>query len=166
MCGESVDRVLVVDQDFGAEPTILCSECQEPISEARQRRRAKYCSLSCQRAATKRVYGTVRDAFTAEVPSSTVGAVAELIVAADLLSRGFEVFSAVSPAASCDLAYLRPDGLRRIQVRTGNRRSVDGRVLFCRTDKDLGRQELYAVVLHSTPREIIYLDCDGEATDP
>jgi len=38
---------------------------------------------------------------------STVGAMAELCVAADLLRHGFEVFRAVSPHSTCDLAVLK-----------------------------------------------------------
>jgi len=52
---------------------------------------------------------------------STVGAMAELCVAADLLRHGFEVFRAVSPHSTCDLAVLKGGKLYRVEVKAGYR---------------------------------------------
>lgn len=52
-------------------------------------------------------------------PSGTTGAIAELIVCADLLKRGFEVFRSVSPSCSCDLAIMKDKKLVRVEVTTG-----------------------------------------------
>ncbi len=46
-----------------------------------------------------------------------VGYVAELLVAADLLSKGFDVFRAVNPNAACDLVACRSGALSRIEVK-------------------------------------------------
>jgi hypothetical protein len=54
---------------------------------------------------------------------SAKGAWAEALVQANLLGRGYEVFAAVSPSATCDLVTLSPGGLERIEVRCGRRRS-------------------------------------------
>ncbi len=44
---------------------------------------------------------------------STIGTIAELVASADLMNRGFEVFRALSPNASCDLiAKMGPTSLR------------------------------------------------------
>lgn len=45
------------------------------------------------------------------------GALAELAVSADLLSRGFEVFKAVSGSASCDLIAMAEGQCFRVQVK-------------------------------------------------
>ena len=41
------------------------------------------------------------------ITCATIGAISELMVSADLLKKGYEVFRAVSPSCSCDLAILR-----------------------------------------------------------
>ena len=51
--------------------------------------------------------------------TSTIGAVSELQVSADLLSKGYDVFRSVSPTSSCDLAILQDGKLLRVEVRTG-----------------------------------------------
>ncbi len=48
---------------------------------------------------------------------STVGTMAELIASADLMNRGFEVFRALSPNASCDLIAKRGASVLRIEVK-------------------------------------------------
>jgi len=42
---------------------------------------------------------------------------AELVAATDLMNRGFEVFRALSPNASCDLIAKRGDSTLRIEVK-------------------------------------------------
>jgi len=82
-----------------------------------------------------------------------IGAIAELLVSADLLAQGYEVFRSVSQAASCDLIALRGAQLLRVEVRTRARR-VDGSISMNRPPTDAGRQDLYAYVTHD--REIVY----------
>jgi PD-(D/E)XK nuclease superfamily protein len=50
---------------------------------------------------------------------TATGAASELQVAADLLNKGFEVFNAFDPHASCDLIAMKEGRFLRIQVRTG-----------------------------------------------
>lgn len=62
------------------------------------------------------------------ISSSTVGAVGELRVAADLLTKGFEVFRALSPTCSCDLLAMKDGRIIRIECRTntaGNLQRAD-----------------------------------------
>ena len=54
------------------------------------------------------------------IPTGTVGAVSELLVAADLLARGAAVFRAMSPSCPCDLAILAGERLLRVEVKTGH----------------------------------------------
>ncbi len=63
------------------------------------------------------------------ITTGTMGAIGELRVAAELLSKGYEVFRAVSPACSCDLAVLKNGQLLRIEVRTAPARPTNSRVL-------------------------------------
>lgn len=52
-----------------------------------------------------------------------VGAISELIVCADLLKKGWEVFRTVSQSCSCDLIVIKNKKILRIEVRTGRYRS-------------------------------------------
>lgn len=86
--------------------------------------------------------------------SSTTGAVSELTVACDLLKRGYEVFRAVSPSCSCDLAILKDNKLVRVEVRTAQRNQVTGNVLYPNPDRN--RFDVLALVLLAD-NEIIYI---------
>lgn len=118
----------------------LCRRCQTPIPLQRLRHHAKTCSLRCttRHHNTQRIYLSTR----LDLPAPTVGALAELVVGADLMRRGYEVFRSLSPAASCDLAILGPEGLRRVEVRTAYRTKHGVQV------KTNGRYDLFAAVIH------------------
>jgi len=88
------------------------------------------------------------------VAPSTVGAIAEHRVAADLLLRGYEVFRASSPTCSCDLIAYRGGVMRSLEVRTGQITVYqNGRQRVHWTRKDF-RADAYAVVL---PDQIKYV---------
>jgi hypothetical protein len=72
-----------------------------------------YCSPECRKS-----YGK-RQQFDTYVPCGTIGALGELLVAADLLRRGYEVFRSVSPNCSADIVIHRDGKNRRVEVRTG-----------------------------------------------
>jgi len=55
-----------------------------------------------------------------DLPTGTTGAIAELVVAADLLKNGWSVFRSVSPHAFCDLVACKESVTRKIEVRTGS----------------------------------------------
>jgi hypothetical protein len=78
---------------------------------------------------------------TRHLPTGTVGAMAELLAATDLLMKGFEVFRAVSPSASCDLAILKEGKLLKVEVRTGYKRP-NGKFWVCAT----GIHDILAIV--------------------
>ena len=75
----------------------------------------KYCNQKCQDKMYK-----IRRVWN--VPTGTVGAIQELRVGADLLMKGYEVFRAMSPCASCDLMILKDKKMLRVEVRTGYER--------------------------------------------
>src|SRR5208337_2252007 len=75
---------------------------------------------------------------------ATIGAVSELEVAADLMRREFEVFRALSPAASCDLIAIREGRILRIEVRTAYDSIYTGKETSVKSARDLGRQDHFA----------------------
>jgi len=62
-----------------------------------------------------------RDAEVWDVPASTIGAIGELMVASDLMKRGYHVFRAMSPSAPCDLLVMREGLSARVEVRCVSR---------------------------------------------
>lgn len=137
-----------------------CLTCDGLIDPAREKRRAKYCSDDCRRVDERARYRQANERLTTGLARGTVGALAELAVAVDLMERGHEVFRALSPACSCDLAVIVDGELVRVEVRSAHR-GTNGHLYFGRATRDQGRHDCYAVVLHSDPREILYFEADG-----
>ena len=125
----------------------VCEFCKAPFERTILNNQAqnyqRFCGQSCSsKFHNRRRYGD--RAFGApNVPSGTVGAISELIVSADLLSKGYEVFRALSQNCSCDLAILRNGKLLRIEVRTGYKDLISGKVL---TPKRSFRADILATV--------------------
>lgn len=120
-----------------------------------------YCGVGCRNLvydSLRDVPAHVREFSSGSVASATVGAVGELAVAADLMRRGFVVFRALSPACLCDLLALVNGCAVRIEVRTG-RRTVDGEWFAPIGRRDLGRQDVFALVTHDGVVEY----CPGDA---
>ena len=53
------------------------------------------------------------------LPPAAIGAVGELLVAADLIKKGWGVFRALSPIASCDLMICKGDVKATVEVKHG-----------------------------------------------
>lgn len=120
---------------------MICTVCNGDIP-AGKRPWAKTCSKRCSRERATAIHRQKNP--PTGLPSATVGAIAELAVAADLLSRGYEVFRAMSPSCSCDLAINSGGILIRVEVRTGYITST-GRLGYPKPATDKGRQDIYAV---------------------
>lgn len=74
-----------------------------------------YCTRSCSKQYHKNRYGIVN---RTDLPANTVGALHELIVTADLLSKGYYVFRSVTPNSPCDLIIQRGNLVLRVEVKT------------------------------------------------
>lgn len=96
-------------------PQTECLWCKKEIPIDRQRRYAVTCSSRCRNDRYKAMYYQPKPRL---LPNGTVGAISELIVATDLLRKGYEVFRALSPHALCDLAILAEGRLLRVEVKT------------------------------------------------
>ncbi len=124
-----------------------CSQCGKLFSTVgAYNGNRKYCSLGCrklrdQAAWEKRNPSTLK---TSAAPG-TVGTIGELVVSVDLLRRGLEVFRALSPHCSCDLAVIFKGALVRIEVRTGWV-NTDGGLMSGANAKDPGRSDVLARV--------------------
>lgn len=80
------------------------------------------------------------------ISSGTVGAISEMAVAIFLMSRGYSVFRALSPACLCDLIAIKEDKITRVEVRTGYE-DEKGKITYPSGTKDKGRQDFFAIYL-------------------
>lgn len=85
------------------------------------------------------------DPIEAALHRCAIGTVSELLVSADLIRQGYEVYRAVSQHSSCDIVALKAGKAIRVQVKTGN---VDSRdCILISILKEKGRYDLLAVVV-------------------
>jgi hypothetical protein len=97
-----------------------------------------------------------RKPYEGELSPGSKGSLAELVVCADLLDKGFAVFRSVSPNCFCDLIAIKGSEERRIEVRTGAY-TPNGLVTFVRSHDP--RATEFAVYVHAD-RSIHYLGVD------
>lgn len=129
-----------------------CKYCNAEVTTALSYQ--VYCSTNCSKAGHRT---GVASSCPKTIAASTVGVIAELLVTADLMAKGYEVLRALSPAASCDLLILLPDKKpSRSEVRTGYR-LPSGNIIPQPSGKDAGRQDVFAWVLEAG-RKIVYRD--------
>lgn len=100
-------------------------KCRRCDVEFVQKRRAVFCSAACREAdAESRKSPTRR--FS--IPQAAVGAMSEILVAADLFKRGYYVFRALASTGPFDLIAYRDGDCLRVEVKTG-RRAANGAVV-------------------------------------
>ena len=104
-------------------PKRSCQNCKKEFVPAR--RWQKFCTRVCQYE-NENKKSLLRSPYPG-IKVGTVGAIQELKVAVDLMSKGYEVFRAMSPHSSCDLAVLRSGKLYKLEVRTAYLKS-DGTI--------------------------------------
>ena len=102
-------------------PIVACIYCHEPLTELQQRRHSKFCSRECSSRLNRNAYKANNQPSSRvfDIPSATVGAIGELLVAVDLLKRRYNVFRAVSPSADCDIVIVADKTVYRVEVTTG-----------------------------------------------
>lgn len=127
-----------------------CLFCDKLInSERPMYTRLKYCNRICSsKYATKKFLELNKRKYT--VSPNTQGAISELQVAIDLLQKGYEVFRALSPACSCDLAILKNKKLLRIEVKTAFR-SPTGKIVCSKL-----RNEKYDILVKVLHDKLVY----------
>jgi hypothetical protein len=102
---------------------------------------SKFCSNRCAKQAAAKL--APKSAYP-NIPSPSVGAIHELQVGADLLARGFQVFTALRASADCDLAVLIGKKLVRLEVTTGYK-APSGKISFPNHNPE--RYDALAVVI-------------------
>lgn len=97
---------------------MLCDYCGELITEERRARSplTVTCSHECTTERDKILNPNTGAALG--IARSTVGPLAEMMVAVDLMRKGYYVFRAVSYHCPCDLVVLQDTTVVTIEVRT------------------------------------------------
>ena len=90
-----------------------------------------YCSKVCIRS-------QVKNPFTdSGIPTGTRGSISELIVSVRLMTKGWHVFRALSPACPCDLIAMRGLGESLLlEIRTGTFNKRTGTITFSKRATD------------------------------
>lgn len=121
----------------------------------RNKHKRIFCSKECSKKCYIEKFGL--KSIYPNLPTGTVGTMSELIVFTDLLKKGFEVFRALSPSCSCDLAILKDKQLIRVEVTSGYKRLKDNGLSYPK--KDSLKFDLLAVVVgnevYYQPDEVI-----------
>lgn len=127
-----------------------CDRCGVKFETGRVWQR--FCSRSCSTAYYNKKWRDV-NVTDLKLSTATVGTISELLVAADLLAAGYDVFKSVSPACCCDLAILKNRKLYRVEVTTAYHGPTGKR---CSPRKDnFQNYDIVAYVLKTT-KEIEY----------
>lgn len=93
-----------------------------------------------------------------KINSTKAGTLGELIVASDLLKRGYEVFRALHPDASCDLVAIKNGKVSRIEVRTGKRLKENKLTYGSNKMRKGNRYDIMAIYLRDDGGEVVYLE--------
>lgn len=131
----------------------ICLDCNENYVKTRStQKRCKPCRKIAATSSYLTTYGT--SLVRSGVPCGTVGAIGELIVAANLLKRGLSVFRAVSQCSPSDLIALLPDKTTvTLEVRTARRSLKTGVLAYAHMNL---RSDITALTIPGE-NEIIYI---------
>jgi hypothetical protein len=158
-----VAPLIVVSGLFGKTPAqdpnnIRCRHCGKQILP-RGKAKLVYCSIECERECmrivTQATYKSRSNTAETRLNTCQTGARSELCATCDLMSKGYEVFRALSPSSSCDLVIIKNGGMRRVEVRTAIVGRAPDEISFSTTAKDRGRQDIFAGVVGD---QVFYFD--------
>ncbi len=128
---------------------LLCENCNKIIPNPHTFR--KYCNEQCQKEFIKKKHEKF-ESTTKELGTTKVGAIQEMLVCADLIKKGYDVFRAICSSCPCDIIILKNNQLLRVEVTTGYITSANGYVKI--PTKDYSKFDILAIVLGNS--EIIY----------
>jgi len=105
-----------------ASPFVVCLHCGAalpPRESGVGGRYRRYCDDLCRSTAKRRRQRYLRVDAPLGLMAARQGALGELIVAADLLRRGFSVYRGVNPDSACDLVVMVGPQAVRFEVTKG-----------------------------------------------
>lgn len=118
----------------------------------------KMCSRECRNKRARLLSGR------ADLPvmaTGTTGAISEMLIAVDLMRRGYATFRALSPSCFCDLIAVKNEKILRVECRTGVELQAKSRVNFPKNSH--GKIDIFAVFVRTTG-EILYFEPDASTS--
>ena len=139
-----------------AEPenTQKCLNCGKTIEPGPWSKHKVYCNMKCRRELHRKKSGVIQNGLS----TGNVGAIAELIVCADLLYRGYAVFHSVSQSASCDLIIMKNGKMQRVEVTTGYR-CKSGKLQY--PPHKESNYDILCIIIKNKNEDIIYLPANA-----
>lgn len=125
---------------------MLCLYCSSQIPQKRVRHHATFCSSDCRKRRDRDLYKKHNPTSGDSKNKGATGAASELLVAADLLRRGYHVFRSVAPDGACDLLILQGKSVLRIEVKTAYR-NRDGTIGWPNVVRQEGRHDILAIAV-------------------
>jgi len=96
----------------------VCGNCKEYFFADRDFQ--KYCSNQCRLERDKKKYRKYnKNKKRDHLNTSQIGTISELLVCANLLGQGFEVFRSVNPASPFDMVAFKDNELYKVEVKSG-----------------------------------------------
>ena len=122
-------------------PVLTCVICEKTY--VARSHNQKICGAECK----KEFWGR---RGTLDISTASVGAIAEMAICVEMLSRGYSVFRSVSASGFCDVVAIKGDERMLLEVRTGYE-DFGGKIQFPRTLHDkIARPTHYAVYVPRT----------------
>lgn len=118
-----------------------CLYCGEKLINVLPHR--KFCNKKCNTSFRSKSLG-FEEFCQEKLQSHVIGAMNEMLVCADLIRKGYEVFKAICNN-SCDIAILKNKILLRVEVTTGNIFKINGKIHIPVKNKE--KFDILAIVL-------------------
>lgn len=95
-----------------------CVHCKEGFYTDRNQQR--YCSSQCRTERAKKKYRKYNNNKKRDhLNTGQIGTISELLVCANLIGQGFEVFRSVNPASPFDMVIFKDNKLYKVEVKSG-----------------------------------------------
>lgn len=141
--------------------TFSCSNCGNEFSHNQPN--ARLCSTACR----NEFYIVKYKRHGKNIPSGTVGAMAEMLASADLMEKGYSVFRSLSPSSYCDVIAVNPKYKKiiEVEVRTGYL-SYNNKLYFnmLLSKNNNGNVSVFAIVERHTGK-VRYFDMEKNEID-
>lgn len=103
--------------------TIICASCGKEYKN--RYIKSRFCSNICRHDYWNDETARGQTVASDTVSRSTVGAISELMVCCDLMSRGYSVFRAMSINCFSDIVAIKGDSVYQIEIKTGRYQKDD-----------------------------------------
>lgn len=125
-----------------------CKSCERFFETTKLNK--NYCTYACRKEKRKEHNKKIKIIFHKELDTSTKGALTELLIACDLIKKGWHVYRGVSYTCPFDLIIYNGKKLIRVEATTGH--YINGKLNHCKVLDE--KKDILAIYIY--PDEIIY----------